>query len=54
MESREEWKESCFMLKHGKNTLILTQIWKEDTISLCLNVLLGAEHAEMAIPPRSR
>lgn len=54
MEGREKWKESCFMPEHGKNTLILPQIWKEDTISLCLNALLGAEHAGTAVSPRSR
>lgn len=54
METREECKKSCFVLKQGKNNLILAQIWKEDTISLCLNVLIGAQHAGMAVPPRSR
>lgn len=54
MECYEEWKESCFVLRHGKKGLTLTQIWKEDTISLCFSVLIGAEHTGMAVPPRSR
>lgn len=54
MERGEEWKESCFMLKRGKNTRVVPQIWKEDTILLCLNVLLGGERAGTADPPHSR
>lgn len=39
VEWYEDWKESSFVLKHGKKRS-LTHIWKEDTISLCFSALM--------------